>query len=108
MTSYETAWDDTVTGRVRTAGDESQRPLAWLRLTWPATGHEIQRVNIYADGLKPADRQWQAHTLTIQLAVEFIHEHRDDLSERRADGPLPASVEKAEDPWEHAGVVDVI
>jgi len=106
VTSYQTVWDDTVTGRVRSVDDPSPRPLAWFRITWSPTGHDILRLDIYGDGVLPGDRPWLNHTQSIQAAVEFVHQRRDALAMGRTQGALPDTVEEADDPWENASVVE--
>ncbi|GAA4687215.1 hypothetical protein [Frondihabitans cladoniiphilus] len=103
MTSYQLAWDDTRTGRLRPDDDESLRPLAWLRVTWGA-GHEVDRVDIYGDGARVVDRVWMAEKKSVRAAVEFCHARMLDLRPRQSAVPL---LTELGEPWEHHSIVEL-
>lgn len=103
VTRYQLAWDDTRTGRVRSAEDDCARPFAWLRLTW-AEGHELACVDVYGDGASAGDRKWLKKSPSIRSAVEFCHAHSDELTRMRSVEPMP---EELGDAWEHHSELDV-
>ncbi len=103
VTRYQLVWDDTRTGRLRATGDDSARPLAWLRLTW-AEGHELAGVDVYGDGATAGDRKWLRKNASIQAAVEFCDAHSDELRGLQAEEPMP---EALGDAWEHHSELDV-
>lgn len=103
MTRYQLAWDDTRTGRLRPADDESRRPLAWLRVSW-GLGHEVARVNVYGDGTQVSDRVWLAGSESIKGAVVFCDANVVSLRLRQSSKSLLAELG---DPWEHHSVIDL-
>lgn len=103
VTRYELVWDDTRTGRVRATGDDSVRPLAWLRITW-ADSHEVARVDVYGDGALASDRSWLAESTSVRAAVEFCDARAAELRLAQSSAALPAELGE---PWEHHSVLDV-
>ncbi|MGA1813694.1 hypothetical protein VH571_15035 [Frondihabitans sp. 4ASC-45] len=103
MTRYQLAWDDSRTGRLWAAEDESLRPMAWLRVTW-GEGHKVARVDVYGDGPQASDRQWLAESTFIREAVEFCDAKAAELRPGQSSEPMPAELGE---PWDHHSVVDV-
>jgi hypothetical protein len=107
MTGYQLAWDDSRTARIRRGHAGDLRPLAWLRISYAGSGHEVGRVDVYTHAEQLRGRLWWGSAESVAGAISFCEAHEVQLAAEAAGEVFPDGVVRPPvHPWALATVVD--
>jgi hypothetical protein len=76
MTRYQLRWDDSRTAHVRREGAGDLRPLAWLRVSYAGSSHELGRADVYTHTEQLRSRLWRGTVESVGAAVAFYEAHK--------------------------------
>lgn len=107
MTGYQLVWDDSRTARIRRGDAGDFRPLAWLRVSYAGSGHEVGRVDVYTHAVQLRGRLWRGSADSIAGAIAFCEAHETGLAAAAAGEAFPDGlVRPPVHPWALVTVVD--
>jgi len=107
MTSYQLAWDDSRTARIRRSDTADLRPLARLRVSYTGAGHEVTRVDVYTHAEHLRGRLWRGSARSVADAVDFCQAHVGELDAAAACEAVPSDLMRSPvEPWALATSVE--
>jgi hypothetical protein len=107
VTRYWLRWGDSRTARIRREDAGDHRPLAWLRLLYASSSHEVSRVDVHTHAGQLPGRLWRGSVESVDVAVTFCQAHELELAAAAAGEDLPDGVARPPvHPWALSTVVD--